>query len=74
MSHDLTEMPGMLHDIREECYIRVMIGRCVNKPGQTKPVGCYENSLISNISQLCKRLLFHIFFVCFEGVNVLNSS
>ena len=42
------------NDVREECYITVMTGRCVNKPGQTEPVGCYENSSISNLTQLCK--------------------
>ena len=24
MSHDLTEMPGMSHDVREECYMTVV--------------------------------------------------
>ena len=46
MSHDLTEMPGMSYDVREEClechmtsndvkgeyYITMMTGRCLNKP------------------------------------------
>ena len=39
-------------DVREEYYITVMTGRCVNTPGQTEPVGCYEDSFISNLGQL----------------------
>ena len=42
------------NDLREECYITVMMSRCVYKPDQTEPVGCYENSLILNLGQLCK--------------------
>ena len=42
------------NDVREECYITVMTGRCVNRPVQTEPVGCYENTFISNFTQLCK--------------------
>ena len=29
------------NDVREECYIIVMTGRCVNKPVQTEPGGCF---------------------------------
>ena len=29
------------NDVKEEYYITVMTGRCVNKPGQTEPVGSY---------------------------------
>ena len=54
MSHDLTGMSEMSLDAREEYYIIVMTGRCVNKPGQTKPVSCYEKTFISNPVQLCK--------------------
>ena len=32
----------------------LMTGRCVNKAIQTEPVGCYENTFISNFTQLCK--------------------
>ena len=39
------------NDVRQEC---LMTGRCVNKPVQTEPVGCYENTFISNFTQLCK--------------------
>ena len=42
------------NDVREEGYITMMMGRCVNKPDQTEPVACYENTLISNFTQLCK--------------------
>ena len=42
------------NDAREECYIIVITSRSVNKPIQTEPVGCHENSLIPNFSQLCK--------------------
>ena len=42
------------NDVREECYILVIMGRCVNKPVQTEPVDCYENTLISNFTQLGK--------------------
>ena len=62
MSHDLTGMSGISHDVaemsemsldaREEYYIIVMTGRCVNKPGQTKPVSCYEKTFISNPATL----------------------
>ena len=31
MSHDITEMPGMSNNVREEHYITVMTGKCVNK-------------------------------------------
>ena len=48
MSHDVAEMSEMSLDVREECYIIVVTGRCVNKPGQTKYVGCYGNTFISN--------------------------
>ena len=34
------------NDVREKCYIIVMTGRCVNKPVQTDPSGCYENLLV----------------------------
>ena len=39
------------NDVREEYYITVMTGRCVNKPDQTEPVGCYENLVISNVAK-----------------------
>ena len=42
------------NDVRGECYIIVMTGRCVNKPVQSEPVSCYENTFISNFTQLCK--------------------
>ena len=42
------------NEVREEYYIIVMTGRCVNNPVQTEPVGCYENSFISNLVHLCK--------------------
>ena len=42
------------NDVREDCYIAVMMSRCVSKPDQAEPVGCYENSFISNLKQLCK--------------------
>ena len=49
-------------DVREECYIRVMMGRCVNKPDQREPGGCYENTFISKFEKCVKvKLLFHIF-------------
>ena len=52
MSNDLREECLECHmtsnDVREERYITVMAGRCVNKPDQTEPVGCYENLVISN--------------------------
>ena len=54
MLHDVTEIPGISDDVREECYITAMTGRCVNKPEQTEPVACYENSSISNLEKLCK--------------------
>ena len=41
------------NDVREEYYIIVMMGRCVNKPVQTEPGGCYENTFISKFAQLC---------------------
>ena len=31
------------NDVSEECYIIVITGRCVNKPVQTEPFGCYES-------------------------------
>ena len=34
------------NDVIGECHIIVMMGRCVNKPDQTEPVGCYKNSFI----------------------------
>ena len=40
----------MSNDIREEYYITVMTGRCVNKRDKTEPVGCYEKSFISNFT------------------------
>ena len=50
MSHDVREEFLECHmtsnDVREEYYIIVMTGRCVNKPVPTEPVGCYENSFI----------------------------
>ena len=39
------------NNVRGECYIIVMMGRCAV---QTEPVGCYENTFISNFTQLCK--------------------
>ena len=68
MSNDAIGMSGMSNDVREEClechmtsndvkgeyHITLMTGRCVNKPGQTEPVGCYGNSSILNFTQLCK--------------------
>ena len=44
------------NDVREEFYIIIMTGSCVNKnkPVQTEPVGCYRNSSISKVRQLCK--------------------
>ena len=42
------------NDVREEYYTTVKTDRCVNKPVQTEPVGCYENTFISNFTQLCK--------------------
>ena len=42
------------NDVREECYITELTGRFVNKPVQTEPFGCYENSFISNLGKLCK--------------------
>ena len=42
------------NDVKEEYYITVMTGRFINKPVQTEPVDCYENSFISNLGQLCK--------------------
>ena len=58
MSHDVKEECLECHmtsnDVREEYYITMMMSRCVNKPVQTKPVGCYEYSFISNFTQLCK--------------------
>ena len=57
-SNDVSEKCLEYHmtsnDIREEYYITMMMGRCVNKPVQTVPVGCYENTFISNFTQLCK--------------------
>ena len=35
-------------------FMSILQGRCVKKPGQAEPVGCYENSFISNLGQLCK--------------------
>ena len=66
------------NDIKGECYITMMTVRCVNKPDQTEPVGCYENSFIPKFAQLCYiKLLFDIFYVCFatrKEKNKLNSS
>ena len=42
------------NDIKGECHITMMTGKCVNKPDQTEPVGCYENSVISKLRQMCK--------------------
>ena len=42
------------NDVREEClecYITMMTGKCVNKPDQTEPVGCYEKKFISNFAK-----------------------
>ena len=44
----------MSNDVREECYITMMTCSCVIMPVQTEPVGCYENTFISNFTQLCK--------------------
>ena len=67
MSNDVREECLECHmtsnDAREECYITVMTGRCVNKPVQTVPVGCNENTFISNFTQLCK-LSYHIQYSC----------
>ena len=32
--------------VKGECHITMMMIRCVNKPDQTEPVGCYENLAI----------------------------
>ena len=42
------------NDVRDECYIIVMTGRCVNKPVETEPYGCYEYTFISKFTQLCE--------------------
>ena len=42
------------NDVRGECYNIVMTDRCVNKPVQTEPVGCYESTFISNLTKLCR--------------------
>ena len=39
------------NDVKGECHITMMTGRCVNKPDQTEPVGCYENLIISNFAK-----------------------
>ena len=39
------------HDIKGECHFPMMTGRCVNKPDQTEPVGCYENKFILNFAK-----------------------
>ena len=39
------------NDVREEFHIIVMTGRCVDKPVQTEPVGCYENTFISKLTR-----------------------
>ena len=41
------------NDVKGECHITMMTGRCVNKPDQTKAVGCYENLVISKFTK-CK--------------------
>ena len=51
---DCLECHMTSNDVREECYNIVMTGRKVNKPVQTEPDGCYENTFISNFTQLCK--------------------
>ena len=44
----------------------IMTGRCVNKPVQTEPVGCYENTFISNFTQLCvNTAIILCILVCF---------
>ena len=57
MSHDVREEFLECHmtsnDVREEYYIIVLMGRCVNKPVQTESGGCYENTFISKFAQLC---------------------
>ena len=68
MSHDVKEMTGKSNDVREECYITVLTSVSIKlKSAQSKPVSCYENTFISNLGQLCKKiyLIFYIFFVCF---------
>ena len=37
--------------VKGECHITMMTGRCVNKPDQTEPVGCYENTFISKFAK-----------------------
>ena len=39
------------NDVKGECHITMMTGKCVNKPDQTEPVGCYENLIISNFAK-----------------------
>ena len=39
------------NDVNGECYITKMTVRCVNKPDQTEPVGCYENTFISKFAK-----------------------
>ena len=39
------------NDLKGECHIKMMTGRCVNKPDQIEPVGCYENKFISNFAK-----------------------
>ena len=47
-------MSGMSNDVKEECYITMMTGRCVNKADQTEPVGCYETYLFQSSRNVCK--------------------
>jgi hypothetical protein len=35
----------------ENVTSHLMTGKCVNKPDQTEPVGCYENLIISNFAK-----------------------
>ena len=47
------------NDVKGECHITMMTGRCVNKPDQTEPVGCYE----FKFREMCvnKTIILYIF-------------
>ena len=57
MSHDVTGMSEMLHDVRDECYIIVMTGRCVNKLGKKDLLVAMKTHSVQTLHNCVNRLI-----------------
>ena len=56
-----------VNDVKGECHITMMTSRCVKKPDQTEPVGCYKKLSYIKFREMYvnKAIISYICFVLF---------